>query len=228
MNQKPLIRLESICKRFGTANVFDNFSHSIYAGKHQLITGPSGCGKTTLLKMMALLEPTNKGTIYYKGTDVTNKHGQPGIAQDITNLRIGYVSQDRDLWPHLTVQENILLALKVSGRDYSYNDTFFKIVGKLKLTDHLEKRPGDLSGGQQQRCAIARCLIHNPDIVFLDESFANLDEENIASAFEIIDAVVEQGATIVLVSHRTKLPTKLFSKIINLDTPKSTEGFCNA
>lgn len=212
----PLIEVKTITKRFGNNMVFENFSHSIHEGEHQLITGPSGCGKTTLLKILALLEPADNGSIHYNNMDVTQLCTKPGIAHIQSGLKIGYVSQDRDLWPHLTVRDNIMLAYRLNRRDDQGGQWLEQISEQLGLTDQLYKYPGEISGGQHQRCAIARCLIHHPNIILLDESFANLDDINIGRIFEVIEAIVEKGATLVLVSHRVDLPTDIFSVELKL------------
>lgn len=205
-----LAAVEGLTKSFGKRTVLDRVTHSIRSGHHQLITGPSGCGKTTFLRVLALLEPADAGTIRYRDSNVTGYANDPGGAQRRAGISVGYVSQDRDLWPHLTVRDNLLLAFRITKRRAEGEEALAQIADLLGLTDHLDKHPGQLSGGQSQRCAIARCAMHKPDLMLMDESFANLDDGNVRGVLAIVENLAQTGSTIVLVSHRVELPTDLF------------------
>lgn len=215
--QGQLVSTSKIAKRFGSKVVFRDISLTINKGQHTLVSGPSGSGKTTLLRALALLEPIEKGIIRYRNIDVSRFIFHPTAAQEISSTRIGYVSQERDLWPHLTVTKNIALALQLKKiQQPEIDDKIFLVLSKLDLLEEAEKFPAELSGGQRQRCAIARWLVHQPDLLLLDEVTANLDFQNIERVIFAIEATVELGATVVMVSHRTDLPTNIFRTRLSL------------
>jgi ABC-type lipoprotein export system ATPase subunit len=190
-------------------------SVEIEAGGHTLITGPSGSGKTTLLRLLALLDRADEGTIWYRTVDVSSFANSPQAAQKTADIRIGYVSQDRDLWPHLTVQQNIELALHLKTMsDEDAQDRTAAALHDLGLSAERDKYPSELSGGQRQRCAIARCLVHRPDVLLLDEITAGLDADNIRKVMGAVEVAISQGATVALVSHQEKLPIDIgFSRL---------------
>lgn len=205
-----LIAGRGIGKRFGAKQVLRGMSIEIETGRHMLISGPSGSGKTTLLRLLALLDKVDEGAVWYRGKDVTSYAHSPQAAQAAAGIRVGYVSQDRDLWPHLTVQQNAELALRLTGTPAgTASDMATKALDDLGLVAERAKYPPELSGGQRQRCAIARCLVHRPDVLLLDEITASLDSENIRKVMSAVEVAVSQGATVALVTHYSDLPTEL-------------------
>jgi ABC-type lipoprotein export system ATPase subunit len=212
-----LLTARNINKSFGTKIILRDFSIEVEAEKNIHISGPSGSGKTTLLRIMALLDRTNGGMIWYRDRDVTSYALSPYVAQALAGICIGFVSQDNDLWPHLTVSENIQIPLRLKGIPVAAVEAATaQVLKALGLECERDNYPAELSGGQRQRCAIARCLVHRPDVLLLDEVTANLDNENVRKVMAAIETAATLGATLVLVSHRTALPTDLFVKRILL------------
>jgi polar amino acid transport system ATP-binding protein len=206
-----LAAVEEITKGFSGRLVLDRISHAVYAGRHELITGPSGCGKTTFMRILALLEPADSGQIRYRDTNVTRYTRDPTNAQNRARLKVGYVSQERDLWPHLSVRDNLMLAFRLHNRRAEGERALTFFAESLHIMDHLDQYPGQLSGGQSQRCAIARCAMHMPELMLMDESLANLDDVNIGRVFSVVEELIRSGSTIILISHRLDIPTSLFT-----------------
>lgn len=221
--QDILVAARGISKQFGSRTVLSHISVEIAADRHILISGPSGSGKTTLLRLLALLDKPEDGAIWYRDMNVTSYTHSPQAAQRAAGIQIGYVSQDRDLWPHLTVGENVELALRLTHTSAEIiADRAASALESLGLAAERDKYPPELSGGQRQRSAIARSLVHRPEVLLLDEITASLDAENVRKVMAAVEVAVEQGATIALVSHLRSLPTDLL--FAEMELPGSTSS----
>ena len=168
------LNLSEIQKTFGSTRVLDNVSLTVEKGEFVTLLGPSGCGKTTLLRLIAGLESADKGQISIGGSLVEDKMKRVLVKPQ--HRRLGYVFQDYALWPHMTVFQNLafpLEMLKTPKEEIAKAVT--RVLGIVKLTEHVDKRPEQLSGGQQQRVSIARAIVANPEIILFDEPLSNLD-----------------------------------------------------
>jgi len=164
------IVLEKVSKRFGAVKAVDDVSFRAQAGKFVVLLGPSGCGKSTLLRLIAGLEEVSEGKVFIQGRDVT--------ALDPTKRRISMVFQSYALFPHLTVEENIVFGLKVRRVSQENRKKRLARVAELVgLTQQLERKPQQLSGGQRQRVALARAIVSENTICLMDEPLSNLDAQ---------------------------------------------------
>jgi osmoprotectant transport system ATP-binding protein len=194
-----VIRIESLCKRYGDAPVVDGVSMDIASGEITVIVGTSGSGKSTLLRMInRLIEPTS-GRVLIDGVDTAS---QPA---HLLRRRIGYAIQGHGLLPHRTVAENIATVPKLLGwepaRIRGRVDELLRIF-QLEPGEYAHKLPHQLSGGQQQRVGVARALAAEPRVLLMDEPFGALDPVIRAKAQEdLLDIQRRFGTTVILVTH---------------------------
>lgn len=184
-----------------TVRALDNVSLSIERGEMVAVVGPSGSGKSTLLNLLGGFDTPSEGKIYLKGLEISSMK-----EKELTLLRregIGYVFQNFHLLPTLTVRENVSIPLIFSRkRDNGRVEEALTMVGLLSRASHL---PSQISGGEMQRTAIARALIHDPDILLADEPTGNLDSEMAASIFRLFQSINQHGKTILIVTHNMEL-----------------------
>ncbi|RYH08459.1 ABC transporter ATP-binding protein [Tropicimonas sp. IMCC6043] len=204
------VSLEAVSKWFGNVKVLHDIDLDIQSGEFVVFVGPSGCGKSTLLRLIAGLEEVTEGEIRIGGRDVTDA--------DPSNRGIAMVFQTYALYPHMSVAENMGFGLKVAGRPKQ------EIAGKvaaaadvLRLTDYLDRRPGQLSGGQRQRVAIGRAIVRDPDVFLFDEPLSNLDAElRVEMRIEIARLHQSLGNTMIYVTHDQTEAMTLADKIVVL------------
>lgn len=222
-----MIRLDKVSKNYKSTRTLNNISFSAEDGEIIAIIGPSGCGKTTLLKCINGLEKINGGKILIDGDDITQK------SFDLSKLRenIGIVFQQFNLFPHMTVKENITLApLKV--KKMKKNDAeilAMMLLEKVGLLNKLDSYPHELSGGQAQRVAIARTLAMKPKAILFDEPTSALDPHMKKEVLEVIKKLKNDNITIIIVTHEIKFIKEIADKLIFLhggqiienDTPKN-------
>jgi glutamate/aspartate transport system ATP-binding protein len=195
-----VIEIKNVSKWYGSFQVLTDCSTSIAKGEVVVVCGPSGSGKSTLIKTVNALEPIQKGDIVVNGVSIT----APDTDLPKLRSRVGMVFQHFELFPHLSVTENLTLAqIKVLGR--SKEEAMargLKMLDRVGLTAHKDKFPGQLSGGQQQRVAIARALVSDPLLVIADEPTGDLDRQSAADILGLLDRLnTELGKTIVMVTH---------------------------
>ena len=206
--KKEVVKLKKIKKRFGVGDAenyaLNGVDLTIYQGEFIIIMGPSGCGKTTLLNTIGLLDRSTEGTYMLDGYDVSrmSKRKQAQIRSE----KIGFVFQDFNLIPRLSVIENVALPLIYKGENKTKR---LKKASEILKQFHLEKReyymPWQLSGGQTQRVAIARALVNNPSIILADEPTGNLDSKASHIIMEELSEVHKKGNTIIMVTHNPEL-----------------------
>lgn len=225
-----MIRLEHVTKSFDNQKVLDDFSISIEEGEFLTVIGRSGCGKTTMLKTINGLHRPEQGKVYVEGKDISK--------EDLIAVRrkIGYVIQNKGLFPHMTVEKNITYVPVISGKkekkaNHELACRLIKTVGLDPST--LSRYPSELSGGQQQRVGIARALAADAKILLMDEPFGALDEiTKQAMQDEILNLQKKMGITIVFITHDIREAMKLGSrvlvmdkgKIVQLDTPEKIKN----
>jgi polar amino acid transport system ATP-binding protein len=195
---EPIIHIESVSKRFGTLEALNKVSLDVQKGEVVMIIGPSGSGKSTLLRCINRLEEYDEGLIVVDGIPLNS-------AENINAVRteVGMVFQQFNLFPHLSVIDNIMLSqVVVRKRDkVEARKIAVDLLEKVGIPDKAEARPGQLSGGQQQRVAIARALAMNPKIMLFDEPTSALDPEMIQEVLDVMLKLAREGMTMVVVSH---------------------------
>ena len=210
-----MIELRNVSKWYGPVQVLNDCSTRIAKGEVVVVCGPSGSGKSTLIKTINALEPFQKGEIYVDGQAVHD----PKTDLPKLRSRVGMVFQNFELFPHLSVTDNLTLAqTKVLGR----NDTDAKAHGlkyldRVGLTAHKDKFPGQLSGGQQQRVAIARALSMDPIAMLFDEPTSALDPEMVGEVLDCMTGLAQDGMTMMVVTHEMGFAKKVGSRVIFMD-----------
>jgi len=211
-----VIRLEKIYKKFGRLEVLKGVDLNVEKGEVVVIIGPSGAGKSTLLRCINLLERPTSGRVIFEGIDITRMDGR---AVDKVRERIGMVFQHINLFNHLTAIDNVTLApMKVKGLSKSEAEHIARsLLERMGLGDKLYSYPSQLSGGQRQRVAIARALAMQPDIMLFDEPTSALDPEMIKEVLDVMKALVNDGMTMVIVTHEMGFAKEVASRIIFMD-----------
>lgn len=202
----------NLSKTFDTKEAVKNVSFGVNEGEFLSILGPSGCGKTTLLRMLIGLIKPSEGKILKDGKDITN------LAP--SGRQMGFVFQNYALFENMTVLQNIEYALKIKKETKATaRETALKLIEKMGLTEHMNKKPYSLSGGQQQRVAIARTLALNPDIILFDEPMSALDvATRLALRKELKDIQKEFNTTMIYITHDQEEAFAMSDKILVMDT----------
>ncbi len=210
-----VIDVKNLCKSFGDHQVLKGVNEHIEKGEKVVIIGPSGSGKSTFLRCLNLLEEPTSGDIIFEGQNITSK------VTDINLIRrkMGMVFQQFNLFPHLTVRENIKLApvkLKIMTEDEA-DKRAIQLLERVGLPDKADSYPVQLSGGQQQRIAIARALAMNPDVMLFDEPTSALDPEMVGEVLEIMKELADDGMTMVVVTHEMGFAREVGTRVLFMD-----------
>ncbi len=212
---EPMIQLKDVSKWYGPVQVLKDCSVSINKGDVVVVCGPSGSGKSTLIKTVNALEPVQQGEIIVNGIKVTDPK------TDLPKLRsqVGMVFQHFELFPHLSVTENLTIAqVKVLGRTPDEAKTRgLKMLDRVGLMAHKDKFPGQLSGGQQQRVAIARALSMDPVVMLFDEPTSALDPEMVGEVLDVMVKLAREGMTMMVVTHEMGFARKVANRVIFID-----------
>ena len=212
MNDNILIHVTDLKKTFGDHEVLKGINTTISKGEVIAIIGPSGCGKSTFLRSLNLLEVPTSGTITFEGTDITDK------SVDINKMRqkIGMVFQQFNLFPNMTVKQNIMLAPVQTGlmTKEEASKRADELLVRVGLSDKADVYPAMLSGGQKQRIAIARALAMNPDVMLFDEPTSALDPEMVGEVLEIMKELARDGMTMVVVTHEMGFAREVASRVM--------------
>ncbi len=206
-----MISVNKISKKYGNRYVFKNISFDIKDREKLLIIGPSGCGKTTLIRCLNGLNKVNSGNIFLNGVKINQ-------IDDVTlKSKVGMVFQNYNLFPHLTVRENVALAPKLlkMGSDEEIDDLVKKLLSKVNIINKIDSYPSKLSGGEKQRVAIARTLATKPEVILFDEPTSALDPATI-SDFILLLNELSRTTTIVVVSHEMDLIKSFADKVLFL------------
>ncbi|MGB8253500.1 MAG: amino acid ABC transporter ATP-binding protein [Anaerolineaceae bacterium] len=217
---EPIIQIKNIYKSFGSVEAIRGVSLSVQRGEVVMIIGPSGSGKSTLLRCINRLEEYDQGSIVVDGIPLTNNANINAVRTEV-----GMVFQQFNLFPHLTVLENISLAQRIV-RKRSKEETESvsrKLLDKVGIPEKADAHPIQLSGGQQQRVAIARALAMNPKIMLFDEPTSALDPEMIQEVLDVMIKLAKEGMTMVVVSHEMGFARAAADRAILMDGGKIIE-----
>lgn len=210
-----MIDVKNLHKAFGDHEVLKGVNEHIEKGEKVVVIGPSGSGKSTFLRCLNLLEEPTSGEIIFEGQNITSK--QTDI--NLVRRRMGMVFQQFNLFPHLTVRENIKLApvqLKIMT-DAEADKRAIELLARVGLPDKTDSYPAQLSGGQQQRIAIARALAMNPDVMLFDEPTSALDPEMVGEVLEIMKELADDGMTMVVVTHEMGFAREVGTRVLFMD-----------
>lgn len=214
-DREVLIEIKDLCKSYGDHLVLDHINTTIHKGEVIAIVGPSGCGKSTFLRSLNLLEKPESGAIIFEGTDLLDKK------TNINHVRqkIGMVFQQFNLFPNMTVRENIMLApVKLKGMSKEEaSKRAEELLSRVGLSDKAEAYPGNLSGGQKQRIAIARTMAMNPDVILFDEPTSALDPEMVGEVLEIMNELAKEGMTMIVVTHEMGFAREVATRVLFID-----------
>ena len=210
-----LIKIESVVKEFGDNRVLDGLSLSVREGEVVVIVGPSGCGKSTLLRCINGLEPIQGGEITFRGQKVDgNSRSIVGIRQ-----KVGMVFQNYELFPHMTILENIVLSpvlMQKRGRK-EVEEEAMQLLSRVSLEEKRDSFPRELSGGQKQRVAIVRALCMHPEVLLFDEVTAALDPEMVREVLDVMLTLARQGRTMVIVTHEMSFAKAVADRVVFID-----------
>ena len=219
---KELLKIEKLVKKYEDHTVLDGIDLTVHEGEVLVIVGPSGCGKSTLLRCVNALEPIQGGTVSLEGEEISQRNAKalPRLRQ-----KIGMVFQSYDLFPHLTVLDNILLApTKVQKRPHEeVKAEALELLKRVGLADRGTDYPRQLSGGQKQRVAIVRALVMHPEVMLFDEVTAALDPEMVREVLDVMLDLAAQGRTMLIVTHEMQFARAVADRVIFLEGGKIVE-----
>lgn len=220
-DNETVIRVSSIEKTFGENHVLNGLSLTVNKGEVISVIGPSGCGKSTLVRSIVRLEEIDEGKIFFHGEDITSDE------VDINKIRqkIGMVFQSFNLFPHMTVKENIMLApVKLGIMDkVQASQKADELLERIGLSDKADQYPSRLSGGQQQRVAIIRALAMNPDVMLFDEPTSALDPEMVGEVLSLMKDLANSGMTMLVVTHEMGFARDVSDKVVFLNEGRVVE-----
>ncbi len=218
---EEILKVNNVCKRYEDITVFENMNLTVKRGEVVVIVGPSGCGKSTFLRCLNALENIQDGEILLDGEKVD------AASKNIGNIRekAGMVFQSYDLFPHLTVLQNLMLApVKVKKRDKKeVEKEALTLLERVGLLTKKESFPRQLSGGQKQRVAIVRALIMHPEILLLDEITAALDPEMVREVLDVVLSLAKEGRTMIIVTHEMQFARAVADRMIFIDSGRIVE-----
>lgn len=213
-----MLEVKKLKKKFGSNVVLNDISFNVSKGDIISIVGPSGSGKSTLLRCLNLIEKPSSGDIIFEGVSLIGKKADLSLLRQ----KMGMVFQQFNLFPHLTVIDNITLVpvkLKLMN-EVTARKKALELLNTINLKDKAEHYPNELSGGQKQRVAIIRTLIMEPDIILFDEPTSALDPEMIGEVLDLIKKVADTGKTMVIVSHEMNFVKKVSNRVLFIDGGK--------
>ncbi len=218
--------VDNVTKEYPTPGeplkVLRGVSFEMSSGDSLAIVGPSGSGKSTLLHLIGTLDEPTSGSVTLNDEDPST-FSEPQLA-DFRSRRIGFIFQDHHLLPQLSVLENVLLpTLAHRTRDGQEVSRAKELIERVGLTSRIDHRPAELSGGERQRVAVARALIHRPDLLLADEPTGNLDRTTARAIGELLlDLQSEENTMLIVVTHSQELAERM-SRHAELDEGKLKE-----
>ena len=207
-----LIKTVDLHKSFGDLHVLQGVNETVHKGEVVSIIGPSGGGKSTFLRCLNLLEKPEKGQIFFNGEEITGKK----VDIDKHRQKMGMVFQQFNVFPHLTVEENITLAPKLLKKmpANEASEMAKELLNRVGLIEKLDEMPGNLSGGQKQRLAIVRALAMEPEVMLFDEPTSALDPEMVGEVLDVIKGLVTTGMTCIIVTHEMRFAEEVSDRVL--------------
>ena len=223
ISSKVLISVKHLVKEYnhGTVHALDGCDLDIHKGEVVAIIGPSGSGKSTLLRSLNMLEEPTSGAIFFDGVDLADK----SVDINLHRQKMGMVFQHFNLFPHLTVKQNLCLApelLKLKSKEEA-SKRAEELLARVGLSDKANVFPKSLSGGQQQRIAIARALAMDPDVILFDEPTSALDPEMVGEVLELMKELAHTGITMLVVTHEMGFAREVSNRVIFIDEGRIQE-----
>jgi len=215
------IRVRGVRKSFGDLEVLRGVDLDVNPGEVVCIVGPSGSGKSTLLRCINLLVIPDEGEVYLDQVALTD----PRIRPEWVRQQIGMVFQQFNLFTHLTVQRNVMLALRHVKKMKRAQAARIAIeqLTRVGLADKLHAYPAQLSGGQQQRVAIARALAMSPKAILFDEPTSALDPESIHEVLSVMSRIGQEGMTMAVVTHEMGFAKEVADRVVFFDAGRVVE-----
>lgn len=221
VGKEKMIEIIKMNKWYGDFHVLRDIDLTVHKGERIVVCGPSGSGKSTMIRCVNRLEEHQEGRIIVEDVELTN---------DVKNIEIirrevGMVFQHFNLFPHLTVLENCVLApiwVRKEPRKVA-EERALSLLERVKIPDQAKKFPNQLSGGQQQRVAIARSLCMQPKIMLFDEPTSALDPEMIGEVLDVMVTLAEEGMTMVCVTHEMGFAKKVADRVVFMDAGQIVE-----
>jgi len=218
---QPMIQLENVDKFFGTFQALKGVNLTVGKGEKVVVCGPSGSGKSTLIRCINRLEEHNNGKIIVNGHELTD------AVKDIDAVRreVGMVFQSFNLFPQMTVIENLMLAPRLVRKipKAENRENAMRLLERVKIPDQADKWPSQLSGGQQQRVAIARALCMNPEVILFDEPTSALDPEMISEVLDVMIDLAGEGMTMICVTHEMGFARSVADNVVFMDNGEIVE-----
>ena len=217
-----MIEMVGVHKWFGDFHVLKDINLNVDRGERIVVCGPSGSGKSTLIRCINRLEEHQRGRIIVDGIELTNDLKNV----DAIRREVGIVFQHFNLFPHLTVVENLMLApvwVRKMPRAEA-RDLAMTYLERVRIPEQADKYPGQLSGGQQQRVAIARSLCMNPKIMLFDEPTSALDPEMIKEVLDVMVGLAADGMTMLCVTHEMGFARTVADRMIFMDEGEIIEA----
>ena len=212
-----LIQVRDLQKHFGSGSIhaLDGVSADIRRGEVVVVIGPSGSGKSTFLRCLNLLERPSSGSITFGGVDITD----PRVNIDVHRQKMGMVFQHFNLFPHMTILENMTLApVKLLRKSREEAEAKARaLLERVGLGDRADAYPSQLSGGQKQRIAIVRALCMEPEVMLFDEPTSALDPEMVGEVLEVMKSLAREGMTMVVVTHEMGFAREVAGRVLFLD-----------
>ena len=221
-DQENIILMEDVNKFFDSFQALKNICLSVKKSEKVVVCGPSGSGKSTLIRCINRLEKHNSGKIVVNGHELTSDVKDI----DVVRSEVGMVFQNFNLFPHMTVIKNLMLAprlVRKSSKSEAY-DTAMRYLERVKIPEQADKYPSQLSGGQQQRVAIARALCMNPLVMLFDEPTSALDPEMISEVLDVMTDLARDGITMIIVTHEMGFASSVADKVVFMDNGEIVES----
>ncbi len=221
---EPIVIAKNLTKSYTKGlRALDNVSLTVNHGKVLVVMGPSGSGKSTLIRTFNGLETFDQGELNILGIKVDSTHDERKIQK--IRRRVGMVFQQFNLFPHLSILENITLApVHVQKRrQIEAEEHGMYLLSQMGIDSHAKKYPSQLSGGEQQRVAIARALALKPELLLFDEPTSALDPERINEVLDAMRGLAEQGMTMVVVTHEIGFAKDVSDQVLFMDSGKVIE-----
>ncbi|TKC87953.1 amino acid ABC transporter ATP-binding protein [Trinickia terrae] len=216
-----MIEFSSVNKWYGEYHALVDVNAEVRKGEVVVVCGPSGSGKSTLIRTVNRLEEINRGRIFFDGQDIHDRK----LCLNVYRSRIGFVFQQFNLFPHLSVLDNITLSpMRVNGLKRAEAERkALELLSRVGLASKAKSYPAQLSGGQQQRVAIARALAMDPPAMLFDEPTSALDPEMVGEVLNVMKSLAQEGMTMMCVTHEMGFAREVADRVWFMDAGQILE-----